>query len=436
MRTIVIVGRPNVGKSTLFNRLVGKRIAIVEEQPGVTRDYLVGSLEWRDLKMRIIDTGGVIPDPQEPIAQAIHQQVERVLREADVIFFVCDARSELTAADMHLADQIRPLQKPVILVANKCDDPKHDVEAYACAALGISETIVPCSALHGRNIDVLLEMALPFLQQASVPEEEADIPRIAIIGRPNVGKSSLLNALVGKERSIVTPIAGTTRDALDTRIRFYGKELLLIDTAGLRRKSRIRDNIEFFSTVRTRTAIRRSDVVILVVDALEGFHKQEKQMIDETLQEGKGVVIAVNKWDAVPSGQKQADHWRRSLVEAMPIVEYLPVLFVSARTKQRVPALLKTALQVYQKRQMRVATAKLNEMLQQWIRKTPPPSRNGKEVRLNYATQVETAPPHFVFFTNHPRWIPDFYKRYLERSLRESFAFEGVPLRISFRSKH
>ncbi len=436
MRTIVIVGRPNVGKSTLFNRLVGKRIAIVEEQPGVTRDYLVGSLEWRDLKMRIIDTGGVIPDPQEPIAQAIHQQVERVLREADVIFFVCDARSELTAADMHLADQIRPLQKPVILVANKCDDPKHDVEAYACAALGISETIVPCSALHGRNIDVLLEMALPFLQQASVPEEEADIPRIAIIGRPNVGKSSLLNALVGKERSIVTPIAGTTRDALDTRIRFYGKELLLIDTAGLRRKSRIRDNIEFFSTVRTRTAIRRSDVVILVVDALEGFHKQEKQMIDEALQEGKGVVIAVNKWDAVPSGQKQADHWRRSLVEAMPIVEYLPVLFVSARTKQRVPALLKTALQVYQKRQMRVATAKLNEMLQQWIRKTPPPSRNGKEVRLNYATQVETAPPHFVFFTNHPRWIPDFYKRYLERSLRESFAFEGVPLRISFRSKH
>ncbi len=436
MRTIVIVGRPNVGKSTLFNRLVGKRIAIVEEQPGVTRDYLVGYLEWRDLKTRVIDTGGVIPDPQEPITQAIHHQVESVLREADVIFFVCDARSELTVADTYLADWIRPLQKPVILVANKCDDPKHDVEAYACAALGISETIVPCSALHGRNIDVLLETALPFLQQASVPEEEADIPRIAIIGRPNVGKSSLLNAFAGKERSIVTPIAGTTRDALDTRIRFYGKELLLIDTAGLRRKSRIRDNIEFFSAVRTRAAIRRSDVVIVVVDALEGFHKQEKQMIDEALQEGKGVVIAVNKWDAVPAEHKKTDHWRRSLAEAMPIVEYLPVLFVSARTKQRVPALLETALQVYQKRQMRVATAKLNEMLQQWVRKTPPPSRNGKEVKLNYVTQVETAPPHFVFFSNHPRWIPDFYKRYLERSLRENFAFEGVPLRLSFRSKH
>jgi len=428
MQTIVIVGRPNVGKSTLFNRLVGKRIAIVEEQPGVTRDYLVGYLEWRNLKVRVIDTGGVIPDPKEPIAQAVRRQVERILGEADVILFVCDARSELTAADVHLANWIRPLQKPVILVANKCDDPKHDVEAYECATLGISETIVPCSALHGRNIELLLETALPFLRQAPASEETTDLPRIAIVGRPNVGKSSLLNALVGKERSIVTPIAGTTRDAVDTRIRFYGRELLLIDTAGLRRKSRIRDSVEFFSTVRTRTAIRRSDVVIIVVDALEGFHKQEKQMIDEAFQEGKGVVIAVNKWDAVPAEHKQADRWRRSLAEAMPIVEYLPVLFVSARTKQRVSALLKTALQVYQKRQMRVNLLSSGS--------TPPPSRNGKEVKLNYATQVETAPPHFVFFSNHPRWIPDFYKRYLERSLREDFAFEGVPLRLSFRSKH
>jgi len=323
MQTIVIVGRPNVGKSTLFNRLVGKRIAIVEEQPGVTRDYLVGYLEWRNLKVRVIDTGGVIPDPKEPIAQAVRRQVERILGEADVILFVCDARSELTAADVHLANWIRPLQKPVILVANKCDDPKHDVEAYECATLGISETIVPCSALHGRNIELLLETALPFLRQAPASEETTDLPRIAIVGRPNVGKSSLLNALVGKERSIVTPIAGTTRDAVDTRIRFYGRELLLIDTAGLRRKSRIRDSVEFFSTVRTRTAIRRSDVVIIVVDALEGFHKQEKQMIDEAFQEGKGVVIAVNKWDAVPAEHKQADRWRRSLAEAMPIVEYL-----------------------------------------------------------------------------------------------------------------
>ncbi len=439
MKTIAIVGRPNVGKSTLFNRLAGRRVAIVEQEPGVTRDYLEAVVEWQGVPVRIVDTGGIVPDAEEEIAQAVQQQVAHILHEADGIFFVVDARSEITAADFHLAALLRKQQKPVILVANKCDDPNHDLLAYTFAELGVTDTIIPCSALHGRNIPRLLEAVaerLAITRPTSAAAEEEKRPSVAIIGRPNVGKSSLLNAITGKQRSIVTPVAGTTRDAVDTTIRFYGQELVLVDTAGLRRKSRIQDSVEFYSMVRTQAAVRRADVVIVVVDATAGFYKQEKQMIDMAFREGKGVVVAVNKWDAVPKGSNTAAHWRQTMEQQLPLVEYLPVVFVSAVTKRRVPTLLKTALQVYQKRQMRIPTARLNETLQVILQKVKPPSSNGKEVKLNYITQVATAPPHFVLFSNFPKKIPAFYKRYLERAFREEFDFIGVPLQLSFRSKH
>lgn len=437
MKTVVIVGRPNVGKSSLFNRLLGRRIAIVEEQPGSTRDWLEGIVRWRDAAFRIIDTGGLIPAPEELIQTIIQEKVHSLLAGADLVLFVCDARADITAADIFIADLLRQHRVPVLLVANKCDDQQHDIAAYSLSEVGIGEQIVPISALHNRNLSVLLDTILQYIGDAPADAaEEEHLPKIAIVGRPNVGKSSLLNQIAGYERSIVTPEAGTTRDTIDLLVTFEGQKFVLLDTAGIRRKSRIQQPVEYFSFVRSQKAIRRSDVVLLLIDAQEGFHNLEKQLYSIASAEAKGICIGVNKWDLVRETGEQREEWMRQHLSSFPFVSQIPVVFVSAKTGFGIRHLVATLLDIYRKRGSRISTSQLNKLLQECMAKSPPPSKNGKEVKINYASQVAVHPPKFLFFTNHPKWIPDFYKRYLEKRIREAFDLQGVSFQIEFRSKY
>ncbi|HET7093578.1 MAG TPA: ribosome biogenesis GTPase Der [Thermomicrobiales bacterium] len=436
---VAVVGRPNVGKSTLFNRLVGERRAIVEDVPGTTRDRVYGATDWGGLEFTIVDTGGLQDESEEPagsmaeIAQRTREQATAAIAEADVIVFLVDAKSGVNAGDHEVADILRRTDKPTILVANKADSAERRDNVVEFYELGLGEPL-PISAYHGTGTGDLLDRVVESLPEA---EEEAEIegPAIAIVGRPNVGKSRLLNALLGQERAIVSDVPGTTRDSLDTQLIWAGEPVTLIDTAGIRRRGRVEQGIERFSVIRSMRAIERADVVLLVIDATEGFTAQDLHIAGYVEEQKKGMVVVVNKWDLVEKTAKTMDEYRAEARRALDFMPYAPLVFTSAKYGQRVQQVLETALQVVEERQRRVPTAALNAMLRDAVAAHPPPSKPGKWLRFYYVTQADVSPPTFVFFCNEPAGIHFSYRRYLENRLRETFGFTGTPIRMSFRGR-
>ena len=433
--TVAIVGRPNVGKSTLFNRLVGERRAITEAISGVTRDRHYAKAEWAGREYNIVDTGGVVPESDDIFERAIREQADIAIQEADVIIFVVDFAAGLHPLDQEVGEILRRSGKPILLAVNKTDnEARANLAGGEFYALGLGEPH-SVSAINGRGVgdflDVLLEALPPVVP---IPEGEQPM-KLAIVGKPNVGKSSYMNALLGYDRAIVTPIAGTTRDVLHTDYTYYGKEITLIDTAGLRRKKYISDSIELFSTIRTMKAIEECDVALVLVDATQGLENQDAKIVNDVIDARKGAIIVVNKWDLVEKDTMTAVNFKKSIQETFRTFEYLPVQFISALTHQRHTKPLELALKIHESRKTRISTSELNGELLQDIERTPPPSVSGHDLRINYITQVNTEPPVFAFFSNHPTEIPESYKRFLERKLRDHFGFEGTPVSFIFRKK-
>jgi len=436
---VAIVGRPNVGKSTLFNRLVGERRAIVEDQPGTTRDRVYGITEWGGTEFTIVDTAGLMDlDETEAatyvdIAKHTRNQARTAIDEADVIVFMVDTKSGLSAGDHEVADLLRRTDKPTILVANKADSSARREMTVDFYELGLGEPIA-ISSYHGTGTGDLLDRVVEALPEyEEMPETEG--PRIAIAGRPNVGKSRLLNALMGQERSIVSDVPGTTRDSVDTELVWAGQPLTLIDTAGIRRRGRVDAGIEQYSVLRSMRAIDRSDVVLLVIDATESFTAQDLHIAGYVEEQKKGMVVVVNKWDLIEKGATTMDEYRARSREALDFMPYAPLTFISAKFGQRVHQVLELALTVVEERTKRVPTAALNKLLKDAIANHPPPSKPGKWLKFYYATQADVSPPTFIFFVNDPQLVHFSYKRYLENLLREEFGFVGNPLRLSFRGR-
>ncbi|MEY2719589.1 MAG: GTP-binding protein EngA [Bacteroidota bacterium] len=432
MGLVAIVGRPNVGKSTLFNRIIEERHAIVEGQPGVTRDRLYAKAEWAGKHFQIVDTGGIVPRSEDVFDKAIREQAMLAIEEADVIVFAVDGRDGVTPVDTDIAKILRSSSKPVVLVVNKCDNAKADLNAAEFYSLGLGEPFA-ISALNGRSTGDFLDAVVADIEDDTDAEDTR--LKIAIVGRPNVGKSSLTNALLGKDRMVVTPIAGTTRDAIDSVLTYYGEQIVLIDTAGLRRRSNISESIELYSTMRTARAIDRSDVTIVVVDATQGLEAQDKRIISDAEVARKGLIIALNKWDLIEKDTKTADAFIRKIKEELPTLDYVPIITISALTKQRITKVIEMAKEIQARRCVRIPTHELNEELIAMLERTPPPSVKGRDLRINYVTQVKTEPPLFAFFLNFPELLPDAYKRFIERQLRKLHDFEGVPISFVFRKK-
>jgi GTP-binding protein len=447
---VALVGRPNVGKSTLFNRLVGGRLAVVDDTPGTTRDRLVAGGEWQGATFDVIDTGGIDPsffgrgeplsvDSADYIPQ-IRAQAEMAIQGADMVLFLVDAGDGVTPADREVAQILRRNQKveggvprpPVFLVVNKCDNRTLRERAMEFYELGMGDPHT-VSALHGKELGDLLD-AVTAVFPTGQPEEEERIG-IAIVGKPNVGKSSLLNRLLGEERVIVSPIPGTTRDSVDTHLTFQGVPLTLIDTAGIRRRGKIEPGVEKFSVLRSLLAIERSVVVLLVLDATEGVSAQDMHVAGFILEERRSVVVVVNKWDAVEKESSTMEDYTRYLREALKFLDYVPVLFVSAKTGQRTGEILPTALRVQEERLVRISTSEVNKLLRDAVDKHAPPSHAGRKLRLYYGSQVRTDPPTFLFHVNDPELVHFSYKRYLENQIREQYGFLGTPLILSFRKK-
>jgi GTP-binding protein len=432
MGLVAIVGRPNVGKSTLFNRIIEERHAIVEGQPGVTRDRLYAKAEWAGKHFQIVDTGGIVPQSEDVFDKAIREQAMLAIEEADVIVFAVDGRDGVTPVDSDIATLLRTSSKPIVLVVNKCDNAAADLHAAEFYSLGLGEPFA-ISALNGRSTGDFLDAVIAGLDDES--DEEDTRLKIAIVGRPNVGKSSLTNALLGKERMVVTPIAGTTRDAIDSILTYYGEQIVLIDTAGLRRRSNISESVELYSTMRTARAIDRSDVTIIVVDATQGLEAQDKRIISDAEVARKGLIIALNKWDLIEKDTKTADAFVKKIKEELPTLDYVPIVTISALTKQRITKLIEMAKAIQARRCVRIPTHELNQELIEMLERTPPPSVKARDLRINYVTQVKTEPPLFAFFLNFPELLPDAYKRFIERQLRKLHDFEGVPISFVFRKK-
>lgn len=435
MNLVAIVGRPNVGKSTLFNRIIRRKEAIVEDTPGVTRDRIYGEADWNGKQFFLIDTGGFIPGSEDKIERAIREQAYIAINDADVILFVVDVRDGITPFDRDIATILRQSKKPVVLVVNKCDNPKLDLQSYEFHELGLGEPHA-ISAIGGRNTGDFLDEAVSHLKETSASDDNDERLKIAIVGRPNVGKSSICNALLGQERSIVTNIAGTTRDSIDSTLKYYGEEMVLIDTAGLRRKSNIKESVEFYSTIRTARAIERCDVAIVLLDATLGLEDQDKKIINQVTEKGRGIIIAVNKWDLMEKETNTAAQFTKKIHELMKTHSYIPVQYVSALTKQRITKLPELAKKIHSKRNHRISTSKLNKEFLPVLEKTPPPSVQGRDLRINYITQVNINPPVFAFFCNHPQYIPESYKRFIENSMRQIYDFEGTPISFVFRRKN
>lgn len=432
MGLVAIVGRPNVGKSTLFNRIIEERHAIVEGQPGVTRDRLYAKAEWAGKHFQIVDTGGIVPRSEDVFDKAIREQAMLAIEEADVIVFAVDGRDGVTPVDSDIAKMLRSSSKPVVLVVNKCDNAKADLNAAEFYSLGLGEPFA-ISALNGRSTGDFLDAVVAEIDDND--NEEDTRLKIAIVGRPNVGKSSLTNALLGKDRMVVTPIAGTTRDAIDSVLTYYGEQIVLIDTAGLRRRSNISESVELYSTMRTARAIDRSDVTIIVVDATQGLEAQDKRIISDAEVARKGLIIALNKWDLIEKDTKTADAFIKKIKEELPTLDYVPIITISAVTKQRITKVIEMAKEIQARRCVRIPTHELNEELIAMLERTPPPSVKGRDLRINYVTQVKTEPPLFAFFLNFPELLPDAYKRFIERQLRKLHDLEGVPISFVFRKK-
>jgi GTP-binding protein len=448
-----LVGRPNVGKSTLFNRLAGEPLAVVAETPGTTRDRLVAEAEWRGNRFDIVDTGGIDPtasrkgtplslDSADYIPQ-IRAQAELAAREADAVLFLVDGEAGLTPADQEVAGILRRCQgqregapyPPVLVVVNKCDSPERRAQAVEFYALGMGDPI-PISAIHGTGtgdlLDRLVEEIGPHAEQAEEPEAAA---RIAIIGRPNVGKSSLLNRLVGEERAIVSPIPGTTRDAVDTHLIYRGTPITLIDTAGIRRRGRIEPGVEKYSVIRALRALERSDVALLMIDASEGVTAQDAHVAGMAIDKMKSVVILVNKWDLVPKDSRTHRDFSARVRQELHFLDYVPVLLISAKTGQRVGQVLPTALRVQEERLRRVPTSELNRLLRRALEAHAPPAHSGRPLKVLYVSQVRTDPPTFLFHVNDPELVHFTYARYLENQIRREYGFLGTPVRLSFRRK-
>jgi GTPase len=430
---VAIVGRPNVGKSTLFNRIIGHREAIVDDLPGVTRDRHYGTAEWTGKNFTLIDTGGFVPESEDVFEAAIREQAHIAIEEADLVLFVVDVKDGLLPADQEIAAILRKAQKKVILVVNKVDSENREAALGEFFRLGLG-TPVPVSALGGRNIGDFLDIAVKDLLHRAGETKDPRL-KIAVIGKPNVGKSSFVNALLQEDRHMVTDIPGTTRDPIDAIVRYHGEELLLVDTAGLRRKSKIKENVEFYSTVRTLKSIERCDVAIVLIDAQQGLEHQDLRIIETAIERRRAVVLAVNKWDLVEKDDQTAKQYERALRTELRIYDFIPVIFISALTKQRVFKVLEIAKEVDAEQLKRINTSELNELLGNDIRTYPPRSTSGKEVKINYVTQVKAKPTVFAFFCNDPKLIEDGYKRYLENRIRAHFKFTGVPVQLSFKRK-
>ncbi len=431
---VAIVGRPNVGKSTLFNRLLGKREAIVDDQSGVTRDRNYGECEWNGKKYRLIDTGGYIPDSDDLFESAIREQVEVAIDEADSIIFLVDVKAGINPIDKIIIDLLRQSNKPFYLVVNKVDAEVHAPLASEFYKLGV-DNVYDISAMSGRRTgDLLDDITRDFPEENQITEDKR--LKIAIVGRPNVGKSSLTNALLGAERSIVTDIPGTTRDSLDSILKYYGEEIVLIDTAGLRKKKKVEESIEYFSNLRTFKAISESDVTVVMIDALIGFEKQDQKIIDEVVRWRRGLIIAVNKWDLIEKETNTAHQFEVAIKEKLGSVDYAPIIFISALTKQRIYKLVDLCKKVQEERIKKIPTSDLNDVMLAEIERNPPPaSPSGKEIKIKFISQVGEHYPIFLFFTNYPKYIPDHYRKFLERTLRRIYGFEGVPITLSFRQK-
>jgi len=429
---IAIIGRPNVGKSTLFNRLVEKRKAIVDAKEGITRDRIRGTLDWENRLYDIVDTGGYIPDDVDVFNAAVREQAELAVVEADFILFLVDGKADPTASDTDLAKLVRKSGKPHMLVVNKCDALETDEQQLRFHELAI-EPMVTISALNGRLTGVMLEQITAVLNPAMAKQDEESYMRLAIVGMPNVGKSSLTNALLQKEQTIVTPIAGTTRDSIDTAFTWYGKTIVLVDTAGLRKRAKVSDNIEFYSNVRTHSAIENANVSLVMIDAEKGFGKQDKAIVDLVIRKGKGLVLLVNKWDLVEAETNTMAEMKKEIQWQFKGLDDYPILFISALTRRRVSNIMKIADQVHQARQQKINTKLLNEFLRETIKKMAIPAVKGRLIRIKFINQVRTAPPLIVCHTNYPKLVPVNYRRYLENQLRETFDFSGVPIKLSFR---
>ena len=433
---IAIVGRPNVGKSTFFNRVLNQKKSIVDATEGITRDRIYGKVDWVGYSMTFVDTGGYIPEDLDIFNSAVREQAQEAISEADLILFMVDGKQDPTSSDKTLAQFVRESGKKSIMVVNKCDDLNSNKQINSFFELGI-DPIMPVSALNGRLTGDLLDSVLAQLnlKEAKINEYKDEGMRLAIVGMPNVGKSSLTNALLQKKQSIVTPIAGTTRDSIDSYLKYYGKTITLVDTAGLRKKSKVSDSIEFYSTVRAQRSILNCDVALVLIDAEKGFTKQDKTIMEDVITKGKGLVIIVNKWDLIKKETQTMKNFSDEIEYQFKALSHYPILYISALTKQRVSKVLGIAKGVFELRKKSIKTSILNKFLQKTVRLQSPPATHGKVINLNYMIQVSTGPHLFVIYTNYPKLVPTGYKRFIENQLREEFDLLGIPIRISFRKK-
>lgn len=430
--TIAIIGRPNVGKSTLMNRLIKKRYAVVHDQPGSTRDRNYAVTDWNGVSFRLVDTGGAVPNSDDQMEQMIYDQTQFAIHESDMIMFLVDTRVGAQTDDLQLAKTLRDSGKPVLLVANKADTPEPSSDIYDFLRLGLGDPM-PISATGGLGIGELLDAMVAMLPKREEVVEENAI-RVAVVGRPNVGKSSFINRLLNEDRLIVSNVAGTTRDAVDSTVEVEGQRFVVIDTAGLRRKYKINENVEFYTSLRTERAIESCDVAIVLADS-QGVTTQDQRIISQVLDARRAVVLAVNKWDLIEKDNKTADDFKKMLQSRLAQLSFVPILFISALSGQRVQKALTLAAEVYQEHHRRIDTSELNEFLRVALLKRKPPAALGKHIQFKYVAQSEVAPPTFVFFTSHPKLIDKTYLSYLENQLREKFGFAGVPIRIKCRQK-
>jgi len=431
---VAVVGRPNVGKSTFFNQIVGKRISIVDDQPGVTRDRIYADAEWLNRKFTLVDTGGLDPESDDELLVKMRRQVEIAIDTADVIIFLVDGQVGVTPADHQIANLLRKTRKPVVVAVNKIDNFEDEAMVADFFSLGLGEPM-GISAVHKRGIGDLLDKVVKYLPDKGIDEEEDQMIKIAVVGRPNVGKSSLVNRLLGEERVIVSDIPGTTRDAIDTPFEVDGKKYLIIDTAGIRRKSRINEALERYSVLRALAAIRRCDVVLMMLDATQPVAEQDAKIAGLAIEEGKATVIVVNKWDLIEKDTYTMEEYKNRILQKLGFIAYAPMVFISAKTGQRTNRILELVDEVYSRYTMRVSTGVLNDCISDATAVAAPPSEKGRMLKIYYATQVSVKPPTFVLFVNDPELMHESYQRYLENYLRKTFDLMGTPIRLLVRQR-
>ena len=433
---VAIVGRPNVGKSTLFNRLVEERKAIEDNMSGVTRDRHYGHAQWCGKFFSVIDTGGYVTGSEDLYEAEIRKQVKLAIEEADVILFIVDCHDGMTDLDEEFANELRGNKKPLYIVANKADNQEKSFMSHEFYSLGLTDLeVFPIAAASGSGTGELLDAIITHFEEDGIEDPDAGIPKISILGRPNAGKSSFLNALIGQERSIVTDEAGTTRDAIHTRYKFFGQDFIITDTAGIRKKAKVKEDVEFYSVMRSLRTLEESDVVIVMLDATRGLEAQDVNLISLAIKNNKGVLIMVNKWDLIEKDHKTMNKIKEDMMERLGEHKWIPIIFTSVTEKQRIFQAIELAVKVYENKTRRVTTSKLNDILLQEIEKYPPPAWKGKYIKIKYVTQLPTKNPVFAFFCNLPQYIKEPYTRYLENRMREHFDFEGVPIKIIYKNK-